>query len=281
MSKQVQLEAQDAAAGTSAGSDVAAAARTTLSEAASELSRGAGSRAGNEIANSINVQEGAGVAGKINKIEGLEEGLGKKIIGGGIAIGIKHEVTDEDRAEAKEKLASGDLMGLVPKEDQEKLNTLAGALIDGDVAKLGETLKGMSPEEVKKFVDVLNKHMNSNESFGGIELSQDAAGNVLVYGEKGGSALSIDPKTGEATVRAIEHQPDGSILLKPGEVVGKTAADVAKNLGDQMTRSLGDFPILRKPNPMMPPRNPWIDKVPGHPGIKPLFDGMQNMEQKD
>lgn len=179
--------------------------------------------------------------------------------GGGMII-KNREVTDEDRKEAKETLGSG-MSDLIPEQDRKALTALQGALVDGDLNKLTETLKGLSgdPEKLAKYIKEINGQLDKNETLGGIDLSQDAQGNVLVYNEKGGTALQINPKTGEASLRAVERQADGSVLLKPGEVLGRTAAEVARDLGDSLTRSLTmDFGkiIIGKDGP----GKPWPPK---------------------
>jgi hypothetical protein len=199
--------------------------------------------------------------GKVNEI--LKD-LGTDVEKKGFGIAFKApEVTDEDRQEAKDKLAK-ELGDLVPDDKKEIMGKLAGALIDGDAAKFGEVLKGLSgdPKELAKYIKVLNDNLNKNEMFGGVELSQDGKGNVLLYSEKGNTALSFDPKTGEASLKAIERQDDGSILLKPGEIINRKADEVMKGFGDQAVRSMEMPRFINKPD--LP--KPWPPKIPGHPG---------------
>lgn len=258
------------------GSDIAGDARQTLSDAAMNEMKSmskAGKAAGNELgSNSIEKDSSGRVGNEINKKlqDSISNGsIGEKIqeltkdgsIAMGIGIGKKAEVTAEDRAEAKEKLGK-ELSDLIPDADKKTIKDLQDALIDGDTKKFGEALKGLSgdPEKLAKFVKALNENLNKNEKFGGVEVSMDGKGNVLVYGEKGNTAVSFDPKTGEPSLRAVERQDDGSVLLKPGEVINRKPDEVMKNLGDEATRS------IQEPLKNFPP----FDFKPGFPG-KPIL----------
>ena len=149
----------------------------------------------------------------------------------------QREVTDKDRERAKEKL-SDQLSDFVDPEVKKQVTALESALIDGDLKAFAEGLKGMKPEQLKKFVEGLNKQFDKAEVSGGIDLQLDSSGNVLLYEENGYSALSIDPKTGEATVKPIDVRPDGSVVLQPGEVINRDADDVMSGIADEATRSL-------------------------------------------
>lgn len=321
MTKPAPQEAESKVVGkaTESGSDIAGDARQTLSDAAmnemKNMSQAGKAAAGDTVANTLdkNTTDGAAKIGNDigKKLEdmvsngSIGDKLGQLSKDGSIAIGIgiskRAEVTPEDRAEAKDKLGK-ELSDLIPEADKKTITDLQNALIDGDTKKFGEALKGLSgdPEKLAKFVKALNDNLNKNEKFGGVEVSMDGKGNVLVYGENGNTAVSYDPKTGEASLRAVERQDDGSVLLKPGEVINRKPDDVMKNLGDEATRSMQE-PILKpfppferpwkpgfpgKPMPMpeLPPGKPWNPKDPfegGHKGggtfeipkdIKPLLN---------
>lgn len=154
-------------------------------------------------------------------------------------ISYKHfpeKVTDENRKQAKEKLEK-ELSELIPEKDRQSLKNLQSAIIDGDLGKLQSTLKELSsnPEQLKKIISALNKQMEKRM---GVDMRMDAAGNVLLYESGGNTALSINPKTGESTLRPMETQMDASVVLKPGEIINKTPDDVLRNIGDEATRSL-------------------------------------------
>lgn len=200
--------------------------------------------------NGESIKHGGEIHQQIDKSGSLEN-----IIKGGVMINDfgKSKVTDADRKEAKEALEKG-ISGLVPEADRKVQVALQNAIIDGDMAKFQEAVKalGNDPEKLEKMVKEVNDQLNRNEKFGGVELSMDSKGNVLLYGEKGNTAVSVNPKTGEATLRAVEQQADGSVVLKDGEIINRKAGEVMKDLGDQATRSITDFPF-HKLQPMDKP----------------------------
>lgn len=169
------------------------------------------------------------------------------------------KVTDEQRKQAKEKLEK-ELSELIPEKDRQSLKNLQSAIIDGDLGKLQSSLKELSgnPEQLRKIVSALNKQMEKRM---GVDMRMDAAGNVLLYESGGSTALSINPKTGESTLRPMETQMDGSVVLKPGEIINRTPADVLKNIGDEATRSLTHdrFYGILKAQPMDGSMKKWLE----------------------
>ncbi|MBX9692186.1 MAG: hypothetical protein K2Z81_07375 [Cyanobacteria bacterium] len=149
-------------------------------------------------------------------------------------------VTDQDRARAKERLLSNELMALLPQESQGTLRQMTSALVDGNLDAMKEVLRRLSadPARVRQFVDIVNRTLSRHEGLGGIDLSMDGQGNVLIYEEHGNTAVSINPTSGATTLRAVERQPDGSVLLKPGEIINRQAAEVMRNIGNAATRSI-------------------------------------------
>ena len=145
----------------------------------------------------------------------------------------KYEVTDKDRQLAKEKLSRG-LSDLIPEADRKLIKQLQHAVIDGDVEAMKKGLNQLAddPARMERFIKALNSQLN------GIELSKDGKGNVLLYAKHGNTALSINPGSGETSVRAVERQADGSVLLKPGEIINRTASGIMQSLGDNVTRNL-------------------------------------------
>jgi len=312
-----EAEAQVVGKATQSTDDTARDARQSLSDAAmnemKNMSQAAKSATGDTGVNSLD-KNSAGNAAQIGgeaikHVDGISKGnvaekLQELTKEGSIAIGIgiskRADVTPEDRAEAKDKLGK-ELSDLIPEADKKTITDLQNALIDGDTKKFGEALKGLSgdPEKLEKFVKALNDNLNKNEMFGGVEVSMDGKGNVLVYGEKGNTAVSFDPKTGEASLRAVERQDDGSVLLKPGEVINRKPDEVMKNLGNEATRSLQEpifkphpwkpgFPNKPMPMPEFPPSKPGSPKNPfdgGNSGggkwdfpkdIKPLMNELSD-----
>lgn len=150
----------------------------------------------------------------------------------------KYKVSDKDRAEAKETLAK-ELSDLIPDADRTLLKEMQGAIIDGNLDQLKKSLGELAgnPEKMQKFLKHLNGQFEKH-GWGNVELSSDSQGNVLLYERNGNTAVSINAKTGETTLRAVERQADGSVLLKPGEIINRTPADVMRNIGDEATRGV-------------------------------------------
>jgi|AGTN01.1.fsa_nt_gi hypothetical protein len=238
-------------------------------EKAGEAAQSLGSKVGDAISDKmINLEEN-------HKIIGTD-GISKEI--------YKHfrEVTDEQRKQAKEKLEK-ELSELIPEKDRTSLKNLQSAIVDGDLGKLQSTLKELSanPEQLKKIVDALGKQFGKEL---GVDLKMDSAGNVLLYEHFGNTALSVNPKTGESTLRPMETQMDGSVVLKPGEIINRTTGDVMKNIGDTATRSLSDGPIGYGRIGIIDSKVPWLEKPKEHwieKLLEPSVDTrMQKQEQK-
>jgi hypothetical protein len=205
---------------------------------------------GERAADSIN-KVGGGVAGEVAKE--MSQGMAgrNEIINHKLERSLKPFVTDKDRENAKKALAK-EIGDDVPEADRKKVQDLQGALVDGDLGKVQEALKAMSddPAKLAKYVDMVNKQFNDNErGRGGLEMVTDSKGNVLVYAERAQVAVQIDPKTGETTVRGIDQQPDGSVVLKEGEVINRNATDLMKRIGYEATLSVSQ----------------GLDRLPFHP----------------
>lgn len=188
---------------------------------------------------------------------------------------MKHKVTDKDRNRAKEILAD-EISSLVPEGDQKALKGMQTALIDGDLKAFSKAVKdaGTDPEKLGKLVERLNEQLEDNENFGGVEVRK-VGDDVYLYNEDGGTALKIDSKTGKASVHAIEHQKDGSIVTKPGVVLNRTAEDVMQSVGDEATESLTGklYNFIKPGRPIKPIPKPWPPKG-WEDGIKPgKWDG--------
>ncbi len=192
-------------------------------------------------------------------------------------------VTEKDRTAAKERLAN-DISALVPEADRESMKALQDALIDGDLSKLQETLKGLSsdPEKLATMVKEVNERFNKHELYGGLDLSMDSNGDLLVYKEQGGTAVSINPATGETALRAVERQVDGSMLLKPGEILNRNAEDELHSIADSGARSLTSMPKPMLKDYAKPP-NSFPNPVRPHvlENIKPKSEGKESVRPGD
>jgi hypothetical protein len=145
----------------------------------------------------------------------------------------KFDITDKDRANAKDQLAKG-LSDLIPDADKALIKKMQAAVIDGNVGEMKAALKELAndPAKLEKYLKALNGQLD------GVELTQDSKGNVLMYEKGSNTAVSINPTTGETTLRAIERQPDGSVLLKAGEIINRQVATVMRSIGDEATRNI-------------------------------------------
>ncbi len=278
-----QFEIADSAA--KAGTDSAAKAKQSLSNQAFEPGsvKDAGKNVGTGVAEAITgsiTQTGkdsaaAEAAGKVghdakegaNKVGSMAkeaaraaDGISNHIEKGGQAWGDrieswppfnrKFEVTDKDRAEAKDMLGK-QLSDLIPEKDREILKTMQASLIDGNLDGMKKALGSLAddPAKMDKFIKELNSELS--KSGANVELAKDSQGNVLIYDRYGNTAVSINPKTGDTTLRAVERQGDGSVVLKPGEIINRQAGDVMKSIGDNATREMTE-PRYYKPYDLRP-----------------------------
>ncbi|MBX9666443.1 MAG: hypothetical protein K2X93_02445 [Candidatus Obscuribacterales bacterium] len=166
-----------------------------------------------------------------NKVtDAVKTGIEK---GGQYVESFMRKVTDADRKEAKDALEKS-IDPVIKGADRQTLKDLQAAIIDGNAENFAKALKPLAgkPEELASFLKSLNKQLS------GVELSTDSKGNVLVYEKGGNTAVSVNPATGATEVRPIERQSDGSIVLKPGEIINRNAKDVMKTIGDEATRDI-------------------------------------------
>ncbi len=207
-------------------------------------------------------------SGDLDKNKLDKDAITKKLDAGKITRSIP--VTEQDRTDAKEQLAK-DISELVPEADRESMKQLQNAIVDGDMTKLQETLKGLSgdPEKLATMLKEINTRFDKLEAGGGLDISIDSSGDVLVYKENGNTAVSINPATGATTMRAVERQADGSVLLKPGEIINRDAGEELHSIADAGTRSLTGF---HKPQNTVDSPKPPFPTRPSHLMTKPSWD---------
>ncbi len=190
-------------------------------------------------------------------------------------------ITDKDREAAKERVGKG-LSDLIPEKDRKDLKAVTDSLIDGKLDKLTETLKGLSddPARMEKILKAAQEQLAKNGSDLKLQVGRD--GNVLVYHESGDTALSVNAKTGEASLHPIERQSDGSVVLKPGEIINRTPGEQMQTMGDKTVRDIidpwgfGNGPFMPKFGNIdkskdvfsMPPGG--VNKLAPAQGVKPL-----------
>lgn len=159
------------------------------------------------------------------------------------------EPTKEDIDKAQQKLDK-QISGLISPEDQASLKAMQDAVLAGDPKAFAAAIERFKddPERLIQFIKEMNKNLDAVGA--GVHAAVDADGKVVIYGE-GSTGVEIDPKTGKATQRYIEHKPGGEIELG-GEVLNGDAAQAMKKLGNEAVfninlpewwRRLEDHPI--------------------------------------
>ncbi|MBX9693012.1 MAG: hypothetical protein K2Z81_11555, partial [Cyanobacteria bacterium] len=255
------------------GGGAAAVGRAAAQGAAESANRGGvantGRRVGEAILEGINSGAGAAAGRALRSaVEGALEGGGRqsgRTLGDAIqgsleralngtpadrfehlrnadraAMDFQFSVTDADRTRAKDVL-SRELSELIPEADRNMMRRFQSAIIDGNMEALTATLRQLNqdPARLDLFIRALNRQLDGHEGLNGIDIMRDSAGNVLIYDQnRGNVALQINPRSGEAAVRAIEIQRDGSVLLRPGEIINRQPADVLRAVSDEATRSV-------------------------------------------
>ena len=103
-------------------------------------------------------------------------------------------------------------------------------------------------------------------------------GKVLVSDTGKSTALAFDPKSGNVEAKSVEQNFDGSVLVKPGELLHVDTDKIFKDMGDSAVNGVNgkiDFSTIKidpfeKPEPWLPhypsgPRFPGITETPGFP----------------
>lgn len=178
------------------------------------------------------------------------------------------KITPEQRMDAKKEL-----QGLIPEEvspgDRKALVSMQEAIIDGNVEKLGTSLEALrgDPERMERLINGLNKQLMKSDSDTRVTMTED--GRVFLSNPRSDTAVQFN-KDGTAEVKPVEHTFSGAIVVKPGEVINRSAEDVASSIGDRTTRDINYRPIFkpiekpdfRKPVPF---DKPWDDVKPLYP----------------
>lgn len=177
-------------------------------------------------------------------------------------------ITPEQRMDAKK-----DLQGRIPAEvspgDRKALVSMQEAIIDGNMDKLGTSIEALrgDPERMERLINGLNRQLKESDSDTRVTMTED--GRVFLSNPSSDTAVQFN-KDGTSEVKPVEHTFSGAIVVKPGEVINRSAADVASSIGDKTTREINyepmykpiEKPDLRKPLPF---DKPWGDKVPLYP----------------
>ncbi|MBI1268987.1 hypothetical protein GC174_00995 [bacterium] len=197
------------------------------------------------------------------------------------------KITPEQRMDAKK-----DLQGLIPEEvspgDRKALVSMQEAIIDGNVEKLGTSLEALrgDPERMERLINGLNKQLMKSDSDTRVTMTED--GRVFLSNPGSDTAVQFN-KDGTAEVKPVEHTFSGAIVVKPGEVINRSAEDVASTIGDRTTREINyrpffkptEKPDFRKPLPF---DKPWDGAKPLYPeigGPKQPFNAKDWLEEME
>lgn len=227
-----------------------------------------------EVTDQLRAESGITIHDVREELAKTGEAFGDKVTDKFDSLKKLYEVTDEDRKEAIGTL-DDEIPPITDPKVAENLKAAHAAIINGDTKALAAALAAYKddPEMMKRFVAQLDADLKNANA--GTRMALDKAGNVVIWG-KGDVAMEVNPKDGSVTLRKIEHNFNGSITIKDGEVVGEDPAKVAKRIGDNAARNINrplifDVPI-RGPHPNPRPGlegNPQ----PKPPGGKGASDG--------
>ncbi|HEY9730641.1 MAG TPA: hypothetical protein V6C89_01930 [Drouetiella sp.] len=120
--------------------------------------------------------------------------------------------TETQETKAETALDKG-INGLIPDADQQNLKDANHALLTGDTASLSNVYEKYKddPAKLKAFVEEQNRELKDAKSDVGVQMTDD--GKIFISKDHGMSAVSIDPSTGEATVRKVMHDSNGDIYV--------------------------------------------------------------------
>jgi hypothetical protein len=230
------------------------------------------------------LQEGAGLQDhpfNSKLLKGIDEiGKGDKGPDDGLgAIGKilfeRQEPSDKERASA-EKTLEGRMSKLIPEADRDAMKAMTTAITNGDTKAFAEAVKkaGGNPEKLKALVGEVDKMLQEKGSPTRLDVTAD--GKVLVSDSDSGKGLAFDPKTGNVEAKAIEQNMDGSVLVKPGELLHVDTDKTFKDMGDHAVNAVNgklDFSVIKRDpfDPIKPfePHRPWFPEEPNP--LQPKF----------
>lgn len=189
--------------------------------------------------------------------------------------------TPEEIKEAKEKLEK-EVSKLIPEAERKTLVAMQNALLDGNATEFDKLVKGFKgkPEELAKFVEEIEK--NLKEAGAGVHLAVSGEGKVIVYKDKTGTAVEFSPEGGTPKLRPVSTKFDGTVVLEPGEVLGKKAEDVMKGIGNAAINNI-EHPFSKEiiQFPIYEPSLQWPDhRWPNRYNDIREFDSGRNQYQE-
>lgn len=197
-----------------------------------------------------------GFSGKSCIVDGPISSVGESLARGAVEVGseamiyrgdkdflkcwppFRDKITAEDIKDAKEKL-DGEISGLIPPNDRRMLKRMQDAVLEGDLKSLSKAFEHLKddPAKLKAFLKQLNENFDDHNA--GLKFAMAKDGSVLMY-DKNGGQTAIQMKGGEVSLRPIKQNWDGTVVLQPGEVIGKDASEVMNDLRDKAVRRINN-----------------------------------------
>lgn len=178
----------------------------------------------------------------------------------------QHEEPSKEEVQSAKDKVDGKIDGLISTADKATLKNMQDAALSGDPKAFGDAINGLKddPARLKDFVKEMNK--NFKDSDAGLNATVDEKGNVVLYGDHGKNAVEIGAD-GTSRVRALEREPDGTVIMKDGEVLNKDPNKVMKHISDNAVSNIERPPYLTLDN-----SDGWWNKKPILDKLKDLVD---------
>ena len=200
---------------------------------------------------------------------------------GGI-IEVKPIASEQDRTAAGKTLDKG-ISRLIPEGDRHSIKALTDAITSGDAQAFADAVKatGGDPRKLKDLCTEVDKMLAAKGSTTRMDVAAD--GTVVISDGSLPTAIAVNPATGMISARGVEHNMDGSVTLKPGELLNVDTDDAFRQIGDSAVNAVNGLkikallPIVGDHPDLLPsitgpfPHNPLQPIKPITP-IKP-FDG--------
>jgi hypothetical protein len=179
---------------------------------------------------------GHGVSGKTGLEGGEREGKGSdSIFLPHRPLDLSEPPTDQERSTADKSLDKG-LTKLASPEATKTMQAIDAAITSGDTKALGEAIKSADPAKLRDMLGEINRVLADKGASTRLDMTED--GKVLVSDSKSKTAVAVDPKTGEVSAKEVEHNADGSMLVKPGELLHADTDKAFKEISDRTVNAI-------------------------------------------
>lgn len=144
--------------------------------------------------------------------------------------------TEAQTSRAETKLDAG-INGLIPDSDRQNLKDANHALLTGDAAALAGVYEKYKddPAKLNAFIEEQNRELKDAKSDVSVQTNDE--GKILISKSHGGTAVELDPATGDTAVRKVMHDPSGNIYV--GDKVDN--ADVGQTLDRISNHAVNDI----------------------------------------